>query len=70
METVLDLRLAGGGDRGFGMAAGSGDRRVWDRWKLGFFVDFGAPQQLISNSCLGFFVERERERLCFGFLGF
>ena len=38
VETVLDLRLAGGGDRGFGMAAGSGDRRVWDWWKLGFFL--------------------------------
>ena len=50
METVLDLRLAGGGDRGFGIAADGGDRRVWDRWELGFFVDFGAPQQLISNS--------------------
>ena len=58
METILDLRLAGGGDRGFGMAADGGDRRVWDRWELGFFF------------------ERERERLhigcfgCFGFLGF
>ena len=41
------------------MATGGGDRRVWDRWELGFFVDFGAPQQLISNSVLGFFVERE-----------
>ena len=26
METVLDLRLADGGDK-----------RVWDRWELGFF---------------------------------
>ena len=71
METILDLRLAGGGDRGFGMAADGGDKRVWDRWELGFFVDFGAPQQL--TQCLGFFFERERERLhfgCFGFLGF
>ena len=59
METVLDLRLASGGDKGFGMAADGGDRRVLDRWELGFFVDFGAPQQLISNSVLGFFVERE-----------
>ena len=52
METVLDLRLVGGGDRGFGMAAGGGDRRVWDRWELGFFVfvDFRAPQQL--TQCL------------------
>ena len=50
MEIVLDLRLASDGDRGFGMAAGGGDKRVWDRWDLGFFVDFGAPQQLISNS--------------------
>ena len=50
MEIVVDLRLVGGGDRGFGMATGGGDRRVWDRWELGFFVDFGAPRQLISNS--------------------
>ena len=50
METVLDLRLASNGNRGFGMAAGGGDRRVWDWWELGFFIDFGAPQQLISNS--------------------
>ena len=50
MEIVVDLRLVGGGDRGFGMAAGDGDRRVWDRWELGFFVDFGAPRRLISNS--------------------
>ena len=24
--------------------AGSGDRRLWDLWELGFFIDFGAPQ--------------------------
>ena len=64
----MDLRLAGGGDRGFGMATGGGDRRVWDRWELGFFIDFRAPQQL--TQCLGFFVERERERLRFGCFGF
>ena len=35
---------------GLGWPASGGDRRVWDRWELVFFVDFGAPQQLISNS--------------------
>ena len=55
METVLDLRLAGGGDKGFGMAADGGDRRVLDQWELGFFVDFGAPQQLME-------CQRESER--------
>ena len=48
VETVLDLRLAGGGDRGFGMAADGGDMRVLDRWEMGFFVDFGAPKQLVE----------------------
>ena len=60
--SLLDLRLwVNGGDsigfevvdqrwRHLGWPADGGDRRVWDQWELGFFVDFGAPQQLISNS--------------------
>ena len=39
MEGKRNLSLLG-----LGWPAGSGDRRLWDLWEMGFFIDFGAPQ--------------------------
>ena len=63
MEIVQDLRWWASGGYSTGFEVGRRWRqRVWDGrlavetgglaawWELVFFVDFGAPQQLISNS--------------------